>query len=531
MAISTGAICKAYGLKRFFSLNESEIGRASPELRLHYLILYQKVQAEAGWIEKYSAYVDAKEPESLLTPLHLCAILGDEETAQALLRHPRVSIAEQDMRKWTPLHHAALREDPKMLELLQEVDKVKNSSAAVLRNQNNGTYQDLRRMAFPQEIHPNLEVFKYKNSTGAIVGGKPANFQEMTGARFARQMCASPAFFISEWKDPSKIATAEIENAELLKDDYQRYQQEGSLLYLGKSRVGNGVFAMSTIPVDTIVVDYLGESTPDRSNTLYRVHLCDGAKRRNLGPMINDGFPNCVDVPLANLFGYPLIRVLRTTCQVEQGEELLWNYGIDHPVKIDVYLSLARLQTEQWFIDRSLFNRYVDLLEILRNQEKKDMDLAYRKLMTYLNYLFTTPSYQILMLLKRKVIAKDLFSIIRHDFLIEKDRTLLNQLEIRCNLNTIKCIYDFCETQKNPREMEKNLVALVEELFASFRADVVQTFLWYIFKEKPYPPAVIAVMQGKIAYKEQVFAMVKDFQSDQRHAAREKILNSSTVSK
>lgn len=512
MAMATSKIYELYGLKQYFPLRESEIHRASPELQLHYLILYQKVQGEADWLEKYSESMVAKEPRSLLTPLHLCAIIGDRKTAETLLRNPKVSVAEQDIRKWTPLHHAALRQDPEMMDMLLGADKAKNCDAAVLKNGNNGSYEELRRLAFPVEVDPNIEIFNYRSVSGEIVGGKAAKFQEMTGAKFVRQMCASPAFFMEEWAEPTKTVESDKEQAELLREAYQKYQQDPSLLYLDKSKVGYGVFALQSIPVDTIVVDYLGEA-PYVSGSLYAVDLCDGARKRNLGPMVNDGFPNCVDIPMSHVCGFPLMRVLRTTRPVERGEEILWNYGISHPVKEGIYLNLAGPRAEQWFIDRHLMDRYLDMGEVMKNIMTRGEGLKFRRHLTYFHYLLTTPSYQVLLLLKRIVDVDHLYTLIQQSHFVRREGELVSRQEVEKNLFITKRIFRFCQSFGNPKENEKNLVTLVEELLAIFKASSVVKFLHICFMEDPCLPPVVEIIKGNKKFKANVLRMVKELEN------------------
>jgi hypothetical protein len=508
---SASNIYDAYGLKRFFPLREASIDQATPELRLHYLVIYQKVQAEADWLVKFSAFVAYKEPNSLLTPLHLCAMLGDHTTCKALLTNPKVSVAEQDVRRWTSLHHAALLEDnEKMISLLLEADKAKSCGAALLKNQNEGTYLDLRLMAYPVNTLPNVDVFSYRNAQGEIVRGNAAKFQEMTGARFTQQMCANPSFFRDEWARPTEVEKSEKEYTQSLASEYQKYRQNPTALYIDDTKAGKGVFALEDIQVNTIVVVYLGEAS--RSNaSLYALELCDGAKVRNLGPMVNDGFPNCVDIPMGNVAGFPLIRILRTTQPVSRGEQLLWNYGIKHPVKKEQYINLIGRRADLWFRDKPILKRYDDMFAVM---EKLDM-VQLRNHQTYFHYFFSTPSYQISLLIKRIVEINDLLILMQQPHFVRLEGEMLVRAEVGKNIRVTTRFFDLCKRLGSPTLKERSVVDIVEYLFSKYRASlVVQALRWAVGDEGEYHPLFEQIIKSGFSnkYKSELDKYMNEFE-------------------
>ncbi len=447
----------------------------------HHLILAQKYDATIVWLGEHPEYLSTQATRFLLTPLHLCAMVGDLMTAAYLLAQDSVCLDAQDIRKWTPLHHAALHADPKMLELFLAADKAKVSAALALKNENNGTYEDLRRMAFPSPVPEAAQVFYCSAEEGMILG-TAGDFQGMTGGLFVNSTQANPLFFMEEWVSPTCVAGSFLQFPQI-EQEYESYLPKPSRLCLGALKTGHGVFASEEIEEGAILVEYCGEAIHGENKSSYRMPLCDGGNMRNLGPMINDGPPNCVDFPVFNFKGFPLIHVFKAIRTIGTGEQILWNYGSGHPVKKEKYTIFSQSSAEQWFREHPIADQYSACIAAFKNEDW----IAYRKHLTPLHYLLGTQSFQILILVKRILGVSDVVSLAKNSFFLETEKNIFVSQDVELNFEIVTEFFEMCSVCSNPVEAEKAAVSLVEYLFAQLTVSSVVKLLSSITTNNPLP--------------------------------------------
>lgn len=494
----------------------------------HYLILYKNHPAVVSWLNKYPEYLSEKATQFQLTPLHMSAIVGDFKTTEYLLSKG-VHTHELDARKWTSLHHAALHQNPEMLDLLLKIDATRGNPASPLKNENNGTYDDLRQWAFPQQRRePNIEdaiVLNYRDHEGKIVGGTVSTFQEMTGAQFVSQMHVDPGFFIDEWKDPTEISNTDREISASMEDSYFSFLHTPPLLYLDKTEAsGCGVFSAGLIMENTVVIDYLGWATHGGGNSLYAMKLCDGTKKRNFGPMMNDGFPNCVDMSLCNIKGIPILHAFRAIRPIEQGEQILWNYGQYHPVKIGKYINLAGDNPVKWLQDRAILERYTDLGNwVNENTDNVNFSVDFRNRIAPFHYLLCTHSFQIISLLKRIITINDLYTLSKQTYFAqragdtERPDNLFRRQDLDRNFATVNFFFNFCSQLEEPSIKEKEVVTIVEHLFSQIKVSTFFGFIETLSSALEEPGSFVQTLlkeaiEGNPQQREKLLTMAIDFE-------------------
>ncbi len=465
-----------YDLEKLFPKN-----KISKDTKFHYLILGDKTEEAIAWLNDNHNAAICCEKKYLLTPLHLCAIKGNAKMATILIEGYQASVAAQDIHGWTPLHHAALRGEEEMLNILILADKVRGSTALALKNINEGTYEDLRQLAFPKvragadnlELQKSI-VFRYRNDERQIVDGTAGQFENIMGAKFASQMHGSPEFFIEEWINPTKITDADKDLSLLVKAKYASYLEKSPLIYVDKTEAGWGVFAEENIQEGCVLVDYLGEATHSGEKSLYAVPLSNGEKIRNLGPILNDGFPNCVDMPLCNIKGFPIIRVLLTIRSIEKGEQLLWNYGHYHPVKMEKHSNLAGEKALKWLQEQPIIKRYEELGQWVNGPGKADphFSLHFRTRITPFHYLLCTPSFQILLLLQKITKIDDLFTLSKQTFFAQRNDStnrsdnLFSAESLDRTFKLVTFLFKFCQDMDKPANGEQRIVLIMNQLLS-----------------------------------------------------------------
>ncbi len=512
---------QAYDLHHLFPKDDYKKERI---VCAHYLILYKNKKGVVEWLNNNPQYLNEKATKFQITPLHLCAIVGDVDTATYLLSKG-AHTHELDIRKWTPLHHAALHENSAMLTLLLKIDATKDNPASPLKNENNGTYADLRQWAFPQQISQDNNVFNFRNPHGEIVGGSATQFQEMTGAQFVSQMHSDPAFFINEWKNPTEIAEADLNISASMEKLYLSFLNAPPPLFLDATGAsGFGVFSGGEIPKDAVVIDYLGKATHDGGASLYAMTLCDGFEKRNFGPMMNDGFPNSVDMSLCNFKGIPILHVLRAIRPIAQGEQILWNYGHNHPVKVGKYTHLAEEDAIKWLQEKNLLERYKELNNWVRtNTDNVNFSVIFRNYIAPFHYLLCTPSFQVIVLLKRIITIDELYTISKQRYfderssVTERSDNLFVRKDLESSFRIVSFFFKFCAQLDNPSQKEQEVVTIVENLFSQMKISSFFGFWETLTADLADPtsfvrPLLTKAIEGNLPQREKLLKMAINFE-------------------
>src|SRR3972149_1901829 len=121
----------------------------------HHIVIHAKdtraalVAWEKKVSEKYPAdYYSQAKSSMQLTPLHVSAMKGNQVAVEFFINHG-APLEAQDLRGWTPLHHAAARGDKKMLE---QMIRGRDPSLPEIKNKWGATPQDFIQMQRYPEI-------------------------------------------------------------------------------------------------------------------------------------------------------------------------------------------------------------------------------------------------------------------------------------------------------------------------------------------------------------------------------------------
>lgn len=374
-------------LKEIFP--EEKYKTAGEKMTLHFLIaLGQPNSGIIQWIKKKPTYLNHKDKAYLqLTPLAVCVLKGNKEIAKILIEDgadPTIG----DHKAWTPFHHAAIT-DTSMLDLL--LIRKFSPIAHTLLNSENGSYRHLIILTSTQFAPIDSQVFYLRE--GVTVSKQTAKkFRELTNAIYCHSVYISSEELIRKWKTKKIEVIQSLLPPQCLKTEYERCRHNPYKISIGKidnASQGYDVFAEETISPFHGIALYGGNFKNQSTNVDYYLEDIDGENVRNIGPMINDGFPNCTCEPIiVGGFRYFLFLSIQ---EIKPGEKLYWNYGATHRVKLDIpHLELNK---------EKLLN-YVDCLPeklqfLLKTDPRKISNLA---LLNYLadkeriSYLLQTPS-------------------------------------------------------------------------------------------------------------------------------------------
>lgn len=350
-----------YPIDRLFP--RSDYKQAGQSMVLHYWIaLDQPSEKTKSWIEKHPECLNYREEKHLkLTPLAVCVLKQNKEMAQLLLERgadPTIG----DHQGWTPFHHAAILGDDAMLQLLMQ--KVEDSAAKKLLNSQRGNYQDLKNLVKAQIVTSEEKVCYHHEEGKEATVCTAKQFQTLTHARYCNSVIASPAELVKKWVDPQIEKVQDPKVKQFLEEEYQRCISNPPKISIGKdfSSLPHGfdVFAEEDLKAFQGITVYGGQLQHDSSNTEYLFDDINGEKIRNLGPMINDGFPNSMFVKVfSHGFGYYLSVAIR---DIKKGEKIVWNYGAGHTIKLySPHFELNSIELENYVTKNELINTVENL--------------------------------------------------------------------------------------------------------------------------------------------------------------------------
>ncbi len=259
------------------------------------------------------------------------------------------------------VHTAALRE----LIISKGVDR----SAVNLRR---GTPDDLFRLteAIPDARPP---TFFFKPTPEASVEERSAeDFSRLTRARLLTRTVTTPAALFMDWLStaPSDLPDPKAPLPEVyrtLLESIERYHASSPRVYLQPHPVtGLSVYALGDIPVGEVVCQFEavycadvnvehatrqadkvaaggGAATP----TQYSNPSGYAEEERGLGPMIDDGLPNCKMFNLPNLTGLPLTTYLIAITHIKAGDHVMYDYANDFSLKYQKSYPLRREELER----------------------------------------------------------------------------------------------------------------------------------------------------------------------------------------
>ena len=466
---------------------------------LHFLIAYGN--PTEAWIEKLKKetpkLLDHQYGPLQITPLGVVAMKGDLKVAKQLIDAGcRVDLADGHL--CTPFHYAAMNGDQAMIDLLLEASKVENVAAAALRNQWGATYEETQHLFIPQFPPADQKVFLYQTAEGDIVSGTAAEFEQMTGAKYSDRIFLTPEFLIEEWLslDSSKAKSEELN--QILKQKYEIYLQKPPELYLVKNEAiqGYDVYTNEDIAIGQVIVPYSGLMTTEKHpGVAYHFDGTEAIFQRNLGPMINDGLPNCFPIPMSDVQGIPRSEVFIALKDLPKGTRLLWNYGISYSGKFQHHLELNAGEMETAFKKTPLKEFVKAIQKISKNRGKKseslEQILSNEEKISKLRYLIHTPSAIVSLIIKGIINGEELARIL-------KDPTFVSAMEIPENMllpveTSINIATQYQKIQKDMQKKNskigKEMIDLVDQLFSETSVVATLETLQLVAEQLPGNPS------------------------------------------
>lgn len=392
-----------------------------PDLRAMYLIALKQ---PTPTILQHLKSPDYQEPDYGLTALTVATMMRRHDIMEKLLTDCKVDPSPRDWGQLTPLHYACALNDQKAMELLQKAQKVEKIKTDVFDIFPG--WKKVRKPIFPKDEEI---VFRYAEN-GIIKDGTAKKFSNINnGATFYDGICEKEGSLIDQFvqrlkrqffhKHPSYQPLNEKFQKEL------ESQNPAKLYVAPQGAAGNGVFTEESLKKGrSIGLIYGGSLIPDdaeEENIDYQLDLIDASNIRNLGPIVNDSFPNTDFFPLYLEDGriLPLFIPLR---DIKKGEPLFWNYRAGHPIKEKKHEELNKKEMEEFTSKISISTRFKNLdnwsKRLKKNQSSTELDLEElwsREAERFkLEYLFHTPSSLYYLYSKKLVTHKDLKEILIH---------------------------------------------------------------------------------------------------------------------
>jgi len=402
-------------LEATFPIAAYKAKKVANGLCLHYLIVLNQPEAAIQkWIEnrksKKPEHLDYQDPAYYkLTPLAVCALTGNAAIAHALI-DAGAKLSRVDFKGWTPLHHAVVLRCDLLKELFLSV--LGADAAANLKSFHGGSYRDLEALLSAEPADGATEVCWIREAQ-AVTKCTASRFKEITGADFCKTIVMSPEQLMGWWKSRDDIYLPGS-LAYTIQRDYLKKVQPSLLLEYEKVQAApiqltlyqglKGGYSVETQqPIEPFqgIVVYGGRLICDQAEALeergieatdYIQNEIDGTRVRNLGPMINDSFPNCMVVTVrANGYEYQLIVANR---KIAAGETLYLDYSSGHNVKTRYLHHELNLEGLLAFLknDGEELTRWVskpwsedELISLI-------VDLEQQAKLSSLRYLINTPS-------------------------------------------------------------------------------------------------------------------------------------------
>lgn len=466
---------------RFFPAKDyQEVCKKNRALSVTYLIARDHKNIES--LAKEINTLDGKKanwrrPVNLwkLTPLHLAVWRQNLPAIQVLLDKQCDSSAKDSL-GFMPLDYAEAIGNVEVIELIRAATKVDRVSYANV----------WKGLLEKPAVDKDASVFSYEHENGSIVPGNSAQFAALTqGAEFARSIYfknreALLTMIENELNNTyNKIVEIEFDPAileTLLTEEVPLHlkRQEGA---------GYGVVASKPLEAFKPVVIYAGEgvleSDHDKSalSCAYYFPPFEAHKQRNLGGMVNDGFPNCTFETIHHPSGiaYTVIVPVR---EIAAGEELFIDYGNIHDVKMMKRIEFNGDEARAFLKEKS-FAAWAkgELLPLIRRLEE-GKHLTQREMQkltaikTKLSYLVHTPSLLVPLILENRVKQEDISVLSSDPSFIDFVCTEDEQRELLQKFVILIGTLDSAQ-QRFQWDVKGELLAIINELLLKYHADTV----------------------------------------------------------
>ncbi len=308
-------------------------------LTLHFLIAQNQSLKNIGAILKMDPQAKNRRSEKFyqLSPAHIATIAGRLDVLN-LLRENGAQFTEPDHLGWTPLHHAAARNDRIALEQL--IQWVGGESAALrLKSLHEGTYRDLQEILSRDLPPPTEVVCKYREEDGSVRDCTAEEYKRLTGKEYTTGILASANNLYDFWRsrDPRNYYPVDKEPVKIMTDAY-------GFGKLPESSYGFNLIALADISAGTFLSEpFLGRlKSPGNmyaygcetlSKGLYSTTFIDANLEQNVLSLANQSFPNMIAIDSLNN-GMPTFY-FQLIADVKAGQPLFWHYSLTYELEFN----------------------------------------------------------------------------------------------------------------------------------------------------------------------------------------------------
>jgi hypothetical protein len=382
-----------------------------------------------------------------LTALHLATIQGSYDLVREMLQSGLVDVNAKDRRGWTAMHHAAVKGDREMINLLKSY-----GGDPTILNHRSGNVADLLNLCSPVKVDENqplpLVVWKENQEQRPLTF---AEFKKIAHAEYLTEYFVDPAWLLKDWEKNTTYTCHPFFRNLNISQRFSEYRKNPPHLILERDpQVGLDVKTADKLMKGQGVTEYLGEvvsSTAEIKNLEYVLESVDGNGKRNLGPIINDGFPNVTSITEFNAGMKRHFMFMLD--DAEAGERLCWNYGSGHDVKAKVpHVELRREAILSFFKKHSLSLLAMEIKQALKAEKASTSETLdiYSKI-DKVKYIIDTPTSLLHLLFANVITLKDF-------------EELLHDQELREILNIRSALYTCYQEQMLPI-MRKLMAMLV----------------------------------------------------------------------
>lgn len=335
-----------------------------------------------------------------LKSLHIATILNRLDLVTQLI-DAGAEVEVYDHRKWTPLHHAALSGNKKIIQFL--CDQGANQKALT---DSEGTYEEILRLTQPPKYDPKAPInLLLEDSNDKVSQLTHELFKKLTNSQYLDESYVDRAYMIQKWRD-TELNKAPSEGdpsqsiCESFKEQYKKFMHNPvqhkirQLTHDDQKKKlafspGFGVFATKSFKLGEVLGEYKAHIGPELKNDFTLAKYWQGLDYRNEIVIANDGFPNALILNINNTQGLPERPIMVSTAPIEAGEQICWDYSSNHTIKVQQYLEFRGMALRK-FVNSTQLDKVTDLVKRVSHHYSKASfeDLAMH---THLQYIVETP--------------------------------------------------------------------------------------------------------------------------------------------
>ncbi len=274
--------------------------------------------------------------------LHISVIIGNCRVTESLIE-AGVDINLPDSQGWTPLHYAAMKGNRVMIELL--LSSGANQTALTKQG---GTYLNILKLCHPAPVDPdtptNLFYIDREDKSSLLTHEV---FKGLTRANFITENAmGEEVIWNGVWEEWNKMPKS---RPMIFQEG--TFRQKMPRCYLKEiPSCGYGVFAMEKIVAGRFIGEYQGKLKSREDRNPYIMGDITSLSHRNVIPLINDGFHNVFHLCIPNIDGLPIRYMFLAIDDIDAKEQLCFNYGGAHSVKIGPYSEVRPKETRDFVL-------------------------------------------------------------------------------------------------------------------------------------------------------------------------------------